>query len=334
METAAEKRNKAAKLMKSRAKRNSYTQGGMRGYFFGYPQEGGNGYSDCSSACRAAILRAAGVDIGSNTHTQVINRSKAIVIEMTDGHYPDEAKLRVGDCLYFKGNTSHALDVGHVEMYTGPNECYGHGSATGPTKKDLRAYCKSRATKSKRYFMALRFIFDNTDDDDCPILGLGVISDAVGRMQSLLMAQGYDLPDYGADNEFGSETLAALTAFKAANGLQGNGVCDAATWAALTQEPAVAIDNQDAVNPYDEPKKCVGSGAIGSAVKWIQWELIDAGFSCGQRGIDGEFGAKTRAAVMGFQTKVFPETPREWDGIVGERTRAAMRTVRGDVAET
>lgn len=172
MSTANEQRTLAVSLMKSREKKNSYTQGSKRSYFFGHPnnQVGNttqNGYSDCSSSVRACIKAASGVDIGSNTSAQINNRNKiGLVVHTTDGYYPDESKLLPGDCLYFKGNTSHPLDVGHVEMYTGDNECYGHGSGTGPTKKNLKEYCKSRASSKKRYFMAIRWIPDGDSSED------------------------------------------------------------------------------------------------------------------------------------------------------------------------
>lgn len=156
--TNEEKRALSVTLMKSRAGRNSYTNGSKRQYFFGYPNEGDNGYSDCSSAVREAIRRAAGIYIGSNTDAQIRNYKKGILVENTSADYPDERKLKPGDCLYFKGNNNHVKQVGHVEMYTGPNECWGHGSGIGPTKKDLRKYCAQRAAKGKRYFCAIRWI--------------------------------------------------------------------------------------------------------------------------------------------------------------------------------
>ena len=171
MSKASDLRADAVSYMKSRKKKNSYTQGANRIYFFGKPDnKPGNttqkGYSDCSAAVRAAIEAATGIDIGSNTSAQINNRAKGLIVDETTGYYPDESKLLPGDCLYFKGNTSHPLDVGHVEMYTGPNECCGHGSGTGPTVKNLKTYCKSRANKKKRYFMAIRWILD--DDETAP----------------------------------------------------------------------------------------------------------------------------------------------------------------------
>ncbi|MFV0645744.1 MAG: peptidoglycan-binding protein [Sphingomonadaceae bacterium] len=35
---------------------------------------------------------------------------------------------------------------------------------------------------------------------------------------------------------------------------------------------------------------------------------------------DGIFGNNTRRAVVSFQQRVFPDQPREWDGVIGSRT--------------
>lgn len=167
--TNNEKRLEAVRLMKSRAGKNTYTNGGKRNQFFGQP-EGADGFSDCSSAVRACIERAAGIDIGSNTDAQIRNlkagKGKIVDAGSLANPIPDEALLLPGDCIYFKGNTSHEEDVGHVEMYTGPNECWGHGSGQGPTKKDLRKYCTNRAKKAAtRYLCAVRWI---PDDETAP----------------------------------------------------------------------------------------------------------------------------------------------------------------------
>lgn len=182
MATATELMACAADLMVSRAGRNSYTQGAKRKYFFGYPDnEPGStvqkGYSDCSSAVRAAILAASGIDIGSNTSAQINNRSKkGRVVHTTDGCYPDEASLLPGDCLYFKGNSSHPLDVGHVEMYIGDGKICGHGSGAGPKVRSMQDYCKSRANAKKRYFMAVRWIPEEDESTPQKVGGVTIAS--------------------------------------------------------------------------------------------------------------------------------------------------------------
>lgn len=167
--TNDEKRMEAVRLMKSRAGRNTYTNGSKRQYFFGYPNEGDDGYSDCSSAVRESIRRAAGIYIGSNTDAQIrkLMAGEGKLVDAASGGriYPDESALKPGDCLYFRGNTNHVKNVGHVEMYTGKNECWGHGSGIGPKKHDLKEYCEYRVKDmSKRYLCAVRWIPDDEDE--------------------------------------------------------------------------------------------------------------------------------------------------------------------------
>jgi peptidoglycan hydrolase-like protein with peptidoglycan-binding domain len=58
----------------------------------------------------------------------------------------------------------------------------------------------------------------------------------VEELQKLLMKHGYDLPRYGADGDFGNETLAAVKAFQADKGLEVDGAVGPITWAALRSE--------------------------------------------------------------------------------------------------
>lgn len=310
--------------MKSRKGLNAYTNSSDRKYFFGKPDnEPGNttekGFSDCSSACRAAIRAASGINIGSNTHNQLLNRANGEIVDATNGYQPDESKLVPGDLLYFKGNRYHVMDVGHVEMYTGSDTLYGHGSGTGPRRTSMKSYCKSRATAEKRYFMAIRWILT----DEAPTLSTGASGPFVTQMQNLLIQAGYPLEKYGADGSFGAETKAAVLAFQKDAGLAETGVCDQATWNALEKKAADTPEEEN-LNPYAMPTRNLARGAKGDGVRWVQWELTDAGISCGSYGIDGDFGKDTRAAVLRFQGIAFPDNPKEWDGIVGPKTRAKL----------
>ena len=78
-------------------------------------------------------------------------------------------------------------------------------------------------------------------------------------------------------------------------------------------------------NPYSEPNYTVMRGSTGSGVKWVQWELTRIKYSVGSSGIDGIFGKDTYAAVLKFQKKWFSSS-KEWDGIVGKKTRAALKS--------
>ena len=240
MATATEARSLAVKYMTSRKKLNDYTQGGKRTYFFGYPDnQVGNttqkGFSDCSAAVRAAIKAATGIDIGSNTSAQINNRNKkGIIVHETTGYYPDESKLLPGDCLYFKGNTSHPLDVGHVEMYIGDGKCCGHGSGTGPKISNMRDYCKGRANSKRRYFMAIRWIKDDAQPEDgAKALSYGMEGEDVKILQMNLIALGYDLGSYGADGDFGPSTQSAVIAFQENVRLNPTGIADEETIARI-----------------------------------------------------------------------------------------------------
>lgn len=252
--TTNEKRSEAVRLMQSRTRRNTYTNGGDRKYFFGKPDNvPGNtsqkGYSDCSSAVRAAIRAASGIDIGSNTDSQVRNRAKGVVVDTTDGYYPDESKLLPGDCLYFKGNTSHTLDVSHVEMYTGKNECYGHGSGTGPNRHDLHDYCKGRASAKKRYFMAIRWILDAEGDPSRRTLKRGMEGADVAKLQGDLITLGYDVGKWGADGDFGAATESAVKAYQTAKNLDADGIAGEKTLAAIAADLEALGDDDNPAEP-------------------------------------------------------------------------------------
>ena len=61
----------------------------------------------------------------------------------------------------------------------------------------------------------------------------GSSGSAVKTLQKALMGLGYDLPKYGADGDFGNETLVAVKAFQKKAGLVVDGIVGAKTWAAL-----------------------------------------------------------------------------------------------------
>lgn len=66
-----------------------------------------------------------------------------------------------------------------------------------------------------------------------PILTEGMESETVRMMQRLLLANGYKLPKYGADREFGPETKAAVSKLQKDYNLQVNGICGQVEWSAL-----------------------------------------------------------------------------------------------------
>jgi peptidoglycan hydrolase-like protein with peptidoglycan-binding domain len=76
------------------------------------------------------------------------------------------------------------------------------------------------------------------------------------------------------------------------------------------------IDSKEK-NPYREPATTVREGDSGVIVKWVQWYV--------RVKEDGDFGDKTKTAVIAYQKKAFPTDESEWDGIVGPDTIAAFK---------
>lgn len=152
--TASQKRKKVVNAIKSREKKNTYTQGANR-------TKVDKGYGDCSATTRWAYLSTLGIDIGLNTVAQ-IQSSKGFDVDTAAGYLPNEKNLLPGDCLYFKGtDKSRPFQVGHVEMYIGDGKIIGHGSGIGPTIKDMKTYCLKRYNSGKGYIKARRFIKDD-----------------------------------------------------------------------------------------------------------------------------------------------------------------------------
>ena len=72
-------------------------------------------------------------------------------------------------------------------------------------------------------------------------------------------------------------------------------------------------------NPYKQPTSDMKKGAKGEAVKWLQWELVEAGYKLS---IDGDFGSKTEAAVKAYQASA--KLDIKWPGTVGSKTITSL----------
>ena len=71
---------------------------------------------------------------------------------------------------------------------------------------------------------------DGTVNISLNVLRCGDKGNQVKTLQQLLIADGYKMPKYGADADFGIETKNALMAFQKANRLTADGIAGANTW--------------------------------------------------------------------------------------------------------
>ncbi len=246
--TSAEKRAKVASFAPVTKGRNLYSQNAVKRECVFTPYKDGKYYSDCSSFVRW-LYRMAGIglaNIGGNTVGIIQNKAAVTVhCKIEKGVPTDVSALRVGDLLLFAGTDSaraYAQYVGHVEMVYridgGKVTLVGHGSGH-PSTKDMASYCMGRQaakTNTKRgdkgLIRVVRFIPDDMVSEPEPerdALSPGMKGEDVRVMQQALLAQGFTLPRYGADGDYGDETRSAVAAFQAASGLSATGTADADT---------------------------------------------------------------------------------------------------------
>ena len=65
------------------------------------------------------------------------------------------------------------------------------------------------------------------------MLRVGSKGSEVEELQQFLIDNGYDLPRFGVDGDFGSETLAALKSFQEDNGLVADAIAGPKTYAVI-----------------------------------------------------------------------------------------------------
>lgn len=161
--TAQEKRNQLVNSALTRQQKNQYSQDVNKRTLIE------KGYGDCSGTTWYWYKKLFNMNIGTNTEAQINSKlGKRVALTITNG-IPDESKMRKGDLMYFRGtNNARTEGVGHVEMYIGNGQCFGHGSGLGGTVKNMRDYCRMRYNqkstaklKNKGLICVIRFIPDD-----------------------------------------------------------------------------------------------------------------------------------------------------------------------------
>ncbi len=147
-----------------------------------------------------------------------------------------------------------------------------------------------------------------TTSSSSPELSAGDFGAAVTELQNLLKRAG--VPTGPVDGDFGPMTTAAVKRFQASRGLPVDGVAGPRTWAALRA-------NAPAPTPSGATPE-LRTGDFGADVEKLQNALVRHGYDVG--GVDGSFGAQTRAAVVRFQRAKGLDA----DGVVGPNTWRAL----------
>ena len=165
--TSQEKRNQLVNSALTRKQKNQYSQDVNKRTLIE------KGYGDCSGTTWYWYKKIFNMNIGTNTEAQINSKlGKRVALTITNG-IPDESKMRKGDLMYFRGtNNARTEGVGHVEMYIGNGQCFGHGSGIGGTVKNMRDYCRMRYNqkstaklKNKGLICVIRFIPDDVREE-------------------------------------------------------------------------------------------------------------------------------------------------------------------------
>jgi peptidoglycan hydrolase-like protein with peptidoglycan-binding domain len=135
---------------------------------------------------------------------------------------------------------------------------------------------------------------------------------AVRSLQQQLGRHGHDV---AVDGRFGPATRAALERFQRDRGLVVDGVAGEKTFGALGDAPR--LDPRAAALRELPADTLLRPGARGEAVRRLQQRLNDHGAGVV---VDGVYGAKTAAAVTGFQAK----HGLAQDGVAGPKTLGAL----------
>jgi len=150
------------------------------------------------------------------------------------------------------------------------------------------------------------------------ILTQGSSGPDVEQLQLRLKAAGYDCGD--VDGDYGPRTTAAVRAFQASRpGLAVDGAAGPATRAALDAVLAPIAPVVPTAAFAASPRAVLRRGDRGADVEQIQLRLRAAGYDPGPA--DGDYGARTAAAVLAFQAD---RPDLEDDGVAGPMTVGAL----------
>ena len=176
---------------------------------------------------------------GSNTMWRDYCTAKG---DLKTGKRTDGQELKPGTAVF----TDHDGDKTHVGLYIGNGTVIEAASTrygvitSNITNSKWKCWGE---LKGVDYGMAVPV----TDSKTHPTLKKGMKGSNVTMLQTMLMAHGYQLPKWGADGDFGNETLKAVKVFQKDRGLAVDGIVGPATWAALNETDArrytVTIDN-------------------------------------------------------------------------------------------
>ena len=191
----------------------------------------GHTVADCSGLFSWAFKQLGGYMYhGSNTMWDKYCTEKG---ELKKGKRDDGKELKPGTAIF-----THSTEKrGHVGLYIGDGwviEASGTINGVIKTKITISKWVEWGELKGVDYNTAPQDIITDPEEHmSYGTLKKGAKGPVVKYAQELLIQHGFNLPKYGADGDFGSETVSAVKAFQKANGLAQDGIIGKKSWEKL-----------------------------------------------------------------------------------------------------
>lgn len=153
-------------------------------------------------------------------------------------------ELRRGDWVFRVESSGRAYHIGYI-VDDALRVIEAKGRDDGVVKRSLTASGSSYWNRFGRPLVFREDILSEQDQPssggelpekaaaEMPLLRRGSRGETVRRLQTLLIAAGFDCGVHGVDGIFGGNTLAAVRAYQSANRLSVDGIVGPKTWASL-----------------------------------------------------------------------------------------------------
>ena len=194
----------------------------------------GHMVADCSGLFVWAFKQLNGPDIyhGSNS---IWDRYCTAKGELQNGKRTDGKELKPGTAIFTYNKTKN--NRGHIGLYIGDGwviEASGTINGVIKSRITISKWVEWGELKGVNYETGpADMITDPEENMTYGTIRKGDKGPVVKYAQQLLMKAGYDLPRFGADGQYGAETVAAVKAFQKKNGLSQDGIIGQRTWAKL-----------------------------------------------------------------------------------------------------
>lgn len=258
---------------------------------YGYPASGnfagGTDWPYCAAGVNWAFIQALGLD---RAQELLLHTSGAALINcQTMYDKADKAKQIVdfpaaGDIILFYNSSGH-YHMGLVYKVEGSEEYTIEWNTSGASSVIANGggVCAKHYTIASTKAHYFRPAYNSTastttsagSGTSVTMLKYGSTGDAVQTMQTMLITLGYSCGKYGADGEFGADTLDAVIAFQDDHDLEADGVYGPLTATALNTAYAAKVTGST-TKPSESARLFVGK-CTGDDVNVRTWAGTEYG---------------------------------------------------------